>query len=211
MVKDMVGKTFGFLKVISRAEDRVSSGRQETMWLCECKCGNRKEVRGTSLRNGNTVSCGCYRNEASGVRMTKRAKHGFGGTRIYKIWQLMISRCEDEHNRSYKNYGARGITVCDEWHDVATFAEWAYGNGYADELTIERVDNSCGYSPDNCVWADRIVQNNHTSRNHLITYDGRTQTLAQWSRELDIPYSTLKTRLNRGGWSVERALTTSVK
>lgn len=125
----------------------------------------------------------------------------------------MISRCEDPKNKSYYNYGVKGISVCEEWHSVSVFAEWAYNNGYKENegLSIERLDSSKGYCPENCVWADRKTQNNHTSRNHMITFNGETKTMAQWSEDTGISYAALKTRLNRRGWSVERALTTPVQ
>ena len=207
---DLTGEKYGRLTVLSRDKDRMSkSGRTETMWLCKCNCGNIVSVRGASLRNGNTASCGCYRSECSSQRMhNNKITHGFGGTRIYKIWRGMIRRCENEHDERYNRYGARGIKVCEDWHDVRNFVKWAYDNGYKDNLTIERLDNDLGYNPSNCIWADRYVQNNHTSRNHLITYNGKTQTMAQWSRETGLPYSTIKSRLNKHGWSVERALST---
>ncbi len=206
----MTGKKYGRLTVLSRYKNRKSkSGRTEVMWLCKCDCGNIVSLRGVSLRNGNTISCGCYRKECSSQRMhSNNTIHGFGGTRIYKIWQAMIDRCENENNKKYKNYGARGIKVCEDWHDVRKFAEWAFSNGYKDDLTIERLDNNLDYESSNCVWADRYVQNNHTSRNHMITYQGKTQTMAQWSKETGLPYSTIKSRLNKHGWSVERALST---
>lgn len=143
--------------------------------------------------------------------MSSNRKHGRGGTKLYKVWQAMISRCENPDNCSFDNYGATGIKVCDEWHDVEIFCEWAERLGYRDGLTLERIDNSLGYNPDNCIWADRYVQNNNTSRNHMLTFHGKTMSMAQWSRELGISYCALKSRITKRGWSVERALTTKVK
>lgn len=211
VTNEMVGKKYGMLRVLSMAPDRISlSGRKEKMCMCECDCGNVKLVRASCLKNGNTKSCGCYRSQCSSERMAARSIHGLGGTKLYHVWQNMIDRCQNPKHKSYKNYGANGIHVCDQWLSVTAFADWAFANGYREGLTLERIDNAEGYSPDNCIWADRYVQNNHTSRNHLLTYMGKTQSMAQWARELNISYAALKTRINRLGWPVEVALSTPV-
>jgi hypothetical protein len=130
-------------------------------------------------------------------------------TRIYKIYHGIKNRCLKEREPSYKKYGAKGITICDEWkNSFEAFYEWAISNGYADNLSIDRIDGTKGYSPDNCRWASFEVQNNNTSRNHLITYNGKTQTMAQWAEEIGINYNKLSARLNRSKWSIEKALTT---
>lgn len=211
-MKDLSKIKFGRLTVLNKDADRIlPSGRRESMWLCKCDCGNIKSVRGASLVSGNTSSCGCLRREKSSSRMSARRTHGFGGTKIYKIWQSMLRRCEVESSKSFKNYGALGVRVCDEWHSVDVFCNWAISNGYLEGLTLERIDNQLGYCPDNCIWADRFVQNNHTSRNHTITFNGETLTMAQWSRRTGISYDAIKARLNKYGWSVEKALTTPCK
>ena len=132
-------------------------------------------------------------------------------TRLYRIWCGMRYRCENPKHPSYKNYGERGIKVCPEWQTFENFMSWALENGYRDDLTLERLDNAGGYNPDNCTWADRRTQNNNTRRNHKLTYQGRTQTIAQWAREKEQPYSTLWARINALNWSVEKALETPVR
>ena len=160
------------------------------------------------MTTGKTKSCGCLRKENSAKRLKQlNTKHGFGGTRIYKTWKNMIDRCENEANKSYNTYGKKGIKVCEEWHDVSKFLKWAKRNGYEDDLTIDRIDSTKGYCPENCRWVNRKVQNNNTSRNHFLSYKGKTQTLAQWAEEININYACLKSRINMG-WSVEKALTT---
>lgn len=212
LIEEMTGRRYGMLRVLGASPDRIlPSGKKESMCLCECDCGKIKAIRVASLKNGNTKSCGCYRNKCSSERMHARATHGLGGTKIYGVWKCMIDRCQNPNNKSYKNYGGKGVDVCSEWQDVNVFVEWALMSGYKDGLTLERVNNNQGYYPDNCIWADRYVQNNHTSRNHLLTYMGRTQTMAQWSRELGLSYSAIKTRINRYGWPTEVALATPVR
>lgn len=205
----MIGKKFGRLTVLERVDDYVAeSGRRDAAVLCRCDCGNVKRLRASVLKNGNTRSCGCYRKEVSSVR---NSTHGLSHSRIWNIWNCMIERCEQKKNKSYKNYGAKGICVCDEWHKFENFVAWAMTNGYDENLTIDRIDSTKNYCPENCRWADRKTQNNNTSRNHLITFNGETKTMAQWSEETGISYAALKCRINRRGWSIERALTTSVQ
>lgn len=123
----------------------------------------------------------------------------------------MLERCENKNNRSYYLYGGKGIDVCEEWHDFMLFYEWAMNNGYDDSLTIDRIDNSKDYCPGNCRWTDRKAQNNNTSRNHLMTLNGETKTMAQWAEETGISYTAIKSRVNKHGWSDEKALTTPVQ
>lgn len=212
MVKtqDLTGKVFGLLTVIKQVEDRVSnSGRREAMWLCRCECGNYKTVRATSLRKGNTRSCGCYRSNKSKERMSELVSvHGLSNTRIYKTWRSMIDRCENPKNKSYKNYGARGIKVSEEWHDLECFIAWAKSHGYEEDLTIDRVDSSKGYNANNCRFVDRKVQNNNTRRNHYLEFNGERLTMAQWAEKTGISYNAIKSRINKHGWDIERTLTT---
>jgi hypothetical protein len=119
----------------------------------------------------------------------------------------MIDRCYNENNNHYRNYGGRGIKVCDEWKIVSVFREWAELNGYADFLTIDRIDNNGNYCPENCRWVSRKEQNNNTRRNRLITFNGETKNLVEWSEITGIHNNTLKDRLNTG-WTIEEALTT---
>ena len=107
----------------------------------------------------------------------------------------MRDRCTNENNNYYKNYGGRGISVCEEWLSFDNFKSWALENGYSDELTIDRIDNNGNYCPQNCRWADRFQQANNTSTNRHLTYNGRTMTFSEWARELGIYNTTLYRRL----------------
>ena len=115
--------------------------------------------------------------------------------------------CIDPKNKRWARYGGRGIAVCPEWNDYAVFRKWAMNNGYADDLTIDRIDVDAGYSPDNCRWVGAKVQANNTSRNKYITFEGKTLTLSQWAEELGISYGTINHRIQRG-WSMERIAST---
>lgn len=138
-------------------------------------------------------------------------KHGGKGTRLYRIWQMMKNRCHNPKTPRFKDYGARGITVCDEWKDdFKTFYDWSMSHGYEEHLTIDRIDNDKGYSPDNCRWATYLVQGNNSRHNHTITYGGETHSLSDWARKLGIPVHVLSNRINKYDWTVERAFTTPV-
>ena len=132
-------------------------------------------------------------------------EHGQRHTKLYGVWSTMKSRCNNPNNKSFKRYGDKGIKVCDEWvTSFKSFYDWALTAGYKDGLTIDRIDNSKGYNPDNCRWVTSSEQNRNYSRNHLITYNGRTQCLTDWADELGINRATLLMRLKRGK-TVEQA------
>ena len=143
------------------------------------------------------------------VERTPWTAHGKYKTRIYRIYIGMKQRCYNENCPSYDRYGGRGITVCDEWrgrYGFHHFYDWSMENGYTDELSIDRIDNDGNYSPKNCRWVDRFVQNNNFSRNRNYTYNGETHSLSVWGRirPNGLNYETLRSRL-RDGWSVEKA------
>lgn len=137
-----------------------------------------------------------------------RYKHGQYGSRLYETWQTMKKRCSNPNNRQYHLYGGRGIIVCDEWrNDFQAFYDWAMSHGYADDLTIDRIDVNGNYEPSNCRWATMKEQQNNRRNNHLITYNGETKTLKQWSEKIGIDWGVLYSRLKKG-WSIEKSLTT---
>lgn len=208
---DLAGKTFGQLTVLERASEGQGSD-PHVCWRCRCSCGNTIVTSGQRLRNGTVQSCGCFRK----VRMSKlsidsNTTHGKAKTKLYKVFYGMIDRCYNPNNTRYKNYGGRGIRICPEWLDnFPAFYAWAMAHGYHEGLSIDRIDNDQGYSPQNCRWTNVEQQNRNTRSNHLITYQGKTQTVVEWAEELGIPKTTLFTRLSRG-WSVEATLNTPPK
>lgn len=132
-------------------------------------------------------------------------KHGMKYSRLYGIWCNMKSRCYNRKTSNYRLYGGKGVTVCDEWlSDFVAFMNWSMANGYADNLTIDRINPNGNYSPDNCRWTTQKVQCNHFSRNRMITYKDKTQSLTMWCEELSLPYSMIKRRLYKGE-SIENA------
>lgn len=126
-------------------------------------------------------------------------KHGDTKTRLYKIWEGMKARCYNSKAGHYEKYGGRGIEVCNQWkYSFPVFKEWALQNGYEEHLTIERKDNNKGYTPENCRWATRAEQVRNKRDNLLVTYNGETKCLMEWSRKYGINYWTLKARYYKG-------------
>ena len=206
---NLEGQRFGRLIVIKRVKNEVlSNGRKGSYWLCQCDCGNTKVVRGTHLTDGNTQSCGCLQRE---TLLKCRTVHGQFGTRIYGIWANMKNRCNLPTEPNYKNYGGRGISVCEEWNqNFAAFYDWAIQNGYTDELTIDRIDVNGNYEPSNCRWVNMRVQQNNRRNNTHLEFNGDVHTIAEWSRIVNINVETIISRLSRG-WTIERALTQPVQ
>ena len=128
-------------------------------------------------------------------------------TRLYRIWGAMKTRCQNPNASGYENYGGRGIKVCDDWQEYWPFHDWAVTNGYADDLSLDRIDVNGNYEPANCRWPTRVVQANNTRTNRFITFNGKTMTSREWDRELGFRSGTISDRLNTLGWDVERALT----
>lgn len=199
---DMTGEHFGRLTVL-RYAGKAPNGHSR--WLCQCACGQITTVTRSNLIAGRQVSCGCKRQEqASQMNYI----HGGRRTRLYSIWSNMITRTENPNGTAYHRYGGRGIKVCSEWRDsFPIFRAWALAHGYRDGLTLERIDNDGGYSPDNCRWATWQEQFNHRCDTHYITFDGKTQSLTRWARERALPPSALFQRVY-AGWNAQRALTT---
>lgn len=148
------GEKYGRLTVLEKAE----SMNGFTRWVCQCECGNLTTARGINLTSGHTKSCGCIAKEYHANQHSRRT-HGLKGTRLYNAWCNMKSRCYNPKNENYYLYGERGIGVCDEWkNNFEAFAKWSFENGYKENLTIDRIDNYKGYSPDNCRWTTAKVQ-----------------------------------------------------
>ena len=206
---DLTGMKFGRLTVIDRAKDGTrANGSTYVRWICRCDCGKELIVCGGNLRRGYSKSCGCYQKEQLAKIETKhgQAIHG-KRSRLYICWRGIKLRCNNPNNPSYKDYGGRGISMCNEWmNDFQAFNNWAISHGYADNLTIDRIDVNGNYEPSNCHWVTMKEQQNNRRNNHLITHNGETHTMMQWSEITGIAFHTIKSRL-KSGWSVERALT----
>lgn len=210
---DITGRIFSRLTVLGFAG---VYGRRRYMWFCECECGTIKLVDKACLTTGNTKSCGCWASEEA----SKRAKtHGWskGANRhpLYSTWVNIRNRCRLVTDRVFKHYGGRGIKLCQGWDDFVAF-QADMGERPSPKHTVERRDNnqhySCGHCDEcitngweaNCYWATMQEQANNTRRNRVLTYQGRTQTLAMWCRELHLSYGKVLERL-RAGKTVEFA------
>ncbi len=205
---DLTGKQFGILTVVERSG---TANDKQALWKCRCDCGNFHIARGRDLRDGRVKSCGCKSKEWQGKA---RLKHGMTNTRIYRIWAGMNSRCSNKNIERYIDYGGRGITVCDEWkgeNGFQNFYDWAMSNGYREGLTIDRIDNSKGYSLDNCRWATAKEQANNRRTNRIIEFNGESHTSCEWAEIIGIDRNVIENRIDNLGWSIEKALTTKVR
>ena len=211
---EMLGKRFGRWTVIAPTEKTDKNGSLK--WLCECKCGTCREVSGSSLRRGKSLSCGCYHSErVIETHTTHGAASSKNRERLYAVWNDIMYRCYNPKADSYPHYGGRGITVCDEWKDYSVFREWAVKAGYDPnapkyECMIDRIDGNAGYTPGNCRWANIRTQNNNRRTCHYILWTGETHTVTEWNRILGFPPGLLIQRI-RCGWDMDRAATEPVR
>jgi len=149
---DICGQRFG--RLIARTPDGQDKWGA-LLWRCSCDCGNETRAKTSALRRGAVTSCGCAQRER---RLTWNLSHGEANSRLYRIWQGMITRTTSPNSRGWRYYGSRGICVCDEWFDFAAFLEWALSNGYAPKLSIDRINNDGNYEPNNCRWVTQQAQ-----------------------------------------------------
>lgn len=203
------GNVYGLLTVIEDVEDHIlPCGDPARMVLCKCECGREKIIMTSNLTK-KTISCGCL----GGV-----PSHRLTGTRFYNIWTSMQQRCGNKKNNRYGIYGARGITVCEKWSEFSVFKNDMYKSFLKHvekfgekNTTIDRIDSNGNYEPSNCRWATYKEQSNNRRNNKKITFNGETLNYTQWGEKLGLYTGAIWTRLNRYGWTVERALTTPSK
>lgn len=205
---DLTGKQFGRWTVISFAEKRG----KHPYWLCECLCGNQGVIAATNLTRGLSRSCGCLNSEVTATKNRANAIHGQSGngsngkraTAEYEAWSKMLRRCRNDFDRSYANYGGRGISVCERW--------LSFENFYADmgprpskQHSLDRVDNDGNYEPDNCRWTTRDVQGRNRRTSVVLTLAGEAMTVTEWAERLNLSRYTIFSRLRKGA-SAEEAL-----
>lgn len=201
---DLCGRRFERLTVVRCAGIDKRGGY---LWECKCACGAECVMRSDHLRRGEVQSCGCLNREraAETAAKTGRAnrKHGGDGTPLYSIWRNAKDRCYRRNHPQYQAYGGRGITVCKEWaNDFGAFRAWALANGYANGLSLDRIDNSKGYSPINCRWTTAKEQARNRRSNRII--DGKP--IAEWAESACVSYGAVLHRLNNG-WNIQDACT----
>lgn len=185
---NVIGQRYGRLIVEADAGTRKPG---ETLVVVLCDCGTRKTTALRNIRTGKVTSCGCR-------------KHKMSGTSTYGTWSCILSRCTNEKNSAYKDYGGRGITVCERWR--TSFENFLEDMGVCpDGMSIDREDNNLGYGPGNCRWASKKEQARNRRNNLILEYQGITASLAEHCERLGLTYSTVFSRLNRG-WDAEKAL-----
>lgn len=204
--EDLTGKRFGRLVAIKPTGKANGHG---VLWLCKCDCGNTKETRVQYLKSGGTRSCGCYDREVHAAIVKQSAKWNtkHGQCRrtekhhpLYGVWGTMRGRCERPNHISYKNYGAKGIKVCEEWQDFQTFFNWAMSHGYQRGLAIDRIDPNGNYCPENCRFLTQAENNRNRGNAIYLTINGKKQLLVDWARETGQPRARLHNRYY-AGWS----------
>ena len=199
---DLTGHKFNRLTVIERMPN---APKGKTVWKCQCDCGNITIVRGSNLKTGQVKSCGCAQKGWNCI-------HGDSNTPLYNHWYSMINRCENPNNHAFKDYGGRGIKVCEEWHDYITFKKWVMETKpiSKQELTVDRIDVNGNYSPDNCRWTSRKIQARNRTSNILIEFEGKKQSLIEWCEELHLDYKRIHNRISKLHWTFEKAISTPV-
>lgn len=188
-----IGDRFGFLTV----EHHPAYCPTSAMVSCRCDCGKKRLVYFGSLIQGLTKSCGCLRDKMI-ARVGKRNNrtHGKSYEPIYAIWNSMRSRCNNSNSISYRNYGGRGIRVCERWMSFKNFYS-DMGERPSNAYQIDRINPNGNYEPENCRWADNLKQQNNRCNNHKLTYNGTTMTMAEWARSLGVSRQLLYQRLRR--------------
>ena len=185
--KNLVGQQFGYLTVIR--EDKDNFKKDHIYWECKCTCGKRRSLQTYQLTSGKVTSCGCMN--------PRNLKHQsiMNRKRLYTIYSSMLQRCYSSKSISYKYYGLKGITVCDEWkNSFDAFAEWAKNNGYNDSLSIERRDNSKNYCPENCCWIPLKDQSKNKSTSVNYFHNGESHNMKEWCQILGVSYDLAKSR-----------------
>lgn len=198
---DLTNHRFGRWSVLERA---ASAGRR-TMWTCRCSCGTTRAVEASNLRNGLSSSCGCLMRQRA--REANRT-HGLTGTPEHRSWKSMISRCTQPSSRDFADYGGRGISVCARWR--SSFANFFEDMGPRPSLghSLDRIDVNGDYEPENCRWANAKEQARNRRTSHVVTFLGRSMSLAEACEAAGLPYGLVHDRISTLGWPAAVALST---
>lgn len=205
--RNRIGEKHGRLTVLDY--DETSRGRN-ARWICQCDCGKIVTVYGHTLESGHTKSCGCLKLEMLAKRSTIHGDSGKNKSKLYTTYHNMMQRTHNKNSPDYRFY--KNVEVCDEWaSSYLVFKEWALNNGYEDGLTLDRIDVYGNYEPSNCRWVTWDVQHNNTRSNKMLEYNGEVKSMADWCRELDLPYYTIRSRINILKWDAKTAFETPIK
>lgn len=199
-IKDITGIKYNLLTAVNRIG---SNKHNQSIWLCLCDCGIYKKALIGDLNSGHLKSCGCLNIQS---RIKTHTTHGLSKkNKLYKVWDAMKARCYNKNHRSYKNYGGRGIFVCKDWQNYENFHVWSISAGYMDGLSIDRVDNDRGYSPDNCKWVEMKEQVRNRRITKTLEYNGELKPLAEWCEVFELDYHKTNQKLLKG-WTFEKVL-----
>lgn len=210
---DLTGATFGRLTVTgySRSKPKRKSGGSAHLWMTVCTCGTKKEVIGNNLTVGHTRSCGCLHRELSRERQTTHGESPSGSNSSeFGVWISMLARCRNSNSKNFPRYGGRGIKVCGRWVESYENFLADMGRKPSPSHSIDRIDNNGNYEPSNCRWASRNEQARNTSRNRILTHQGRSKCAAEWAEITGLSRSTILRRLKLG-WALADALETPLK
>lgn len=189
--KDITGKRFGKLIALKKDVSYKKGNQKRCYWIFKCDCGKEKSICKYSVVSGKTKSCGCEQKERAS---TASKKHGLCKDRLYQCWLDMKHRCYLKSVKGYKNYGGRGIKVCNEWLDKengsTNFINWALDNGYKDNLTIDRIDVNGNYCPENCRWITKYEQCFNKRTNKFIEINGKKETIGKLCEKFGISRKT---------------------
>lgn len=206
-----IGDEYNRLTIVKLVQYIEGEKTKRKGCICKCSCGNYTgPSRLVSLVNGELMSCGCYQRELHSKQMAERNyKHGCSirnnREHLYILWGAMLDRTRNHNRKDSKYYSDKGIQVCDDWTDYLIFKEWSMNNGYEEGLSIDRIDNSLGYCPENCRWIPLKDQNKNKTSNRVITIGNETMILEDWCRKQNLNSKLVSSRLSRG-WSIEKAL-----
>lgn len=197
-----IGRRFGMLVVEGAVHIVQNNGNKQWYWKMKCDCGNHAVLKPYDVIKGSTISCGCYRKtrEPVGIR------HGKSHSKLHNTWCGMNYRCK--HHRMY---AGRGIKVCDDWKIYENFEKWAYENGFDENKTIERIDVNGDYCPENCKWIPLEEQARNRTTTRWVGYNGEMISLAEAAEKAGLPYKQVFQRIEKYGWTVDRALSTPMK
>lgn len=195
---DLAGKRFGRLEVLARGPKIP----KHSLWICRCDCGTLTAAKGGNLNSGSTNSCGCLHRELSSRRNGKHWMSADCTTardkKLYKLWTSMKKRCANPNSESWKDYGGRGIRVCDEWQDYPAFYQWAKSAGYKEGLTLDRIDVNGHYAPDNCRWANAVEQARNRRNTPLVLFNGRKIPVQELTEKTGVLQGTVVRRIRQG-------------
>lgn len=194
---DLTGRQFGLWTAIEYSGEKDKFG--VLLWICRCQCGTQRPVKASNLRSGTSTNCGCQ---------GRNFKHGLTKTRTFKSWDSMRQRCLNPNDPTYHRYGARGISICERWSSFEAFL--ADMGERPDGTSLDRIKNDQGYEPGNCRWATPKEQQANRDVTLFITANGVRKTLREWAAELNVPPSTLQSRIAKG-WQPDDVVSVPIR